>query len=317
MPKIFISYSHRDEKTLEELHKHLVMLRRAGLVETWFDREILAGNDIDAEIKTNLDESEIFVALVSADFLASDYCYQKEMAEALARHEAGTMRVIPVIAEPCDWTSSPLGKLKALPKDGKAISTWTNANVAYLDVTKELRRMLEAGTAKDDKQTKTPLKEVFTPRTTRGYRIKKQFDSIDKEDFKKKSYEVIADYFKRSIDELNEVGEPIRARYEAMGNGAFTCTVLNKRMGDRTAEAHITVHAHSEGMFGEISYHFDRRSKPNTANGHIRVTSNEYEMHLSLDSFSFSRNRDKELTAEEAAEELWKEFISHAGIEHA
>lgn len=108
MAKAFISYSHRDEKALDRLHKHLAMLGREGLIETWYDRNILAGGDIDREVQKALADSELFLALISPDFLASDYCYKREMETALARHDEGSMRVVPIILEPCDWQSSPL-----------------------------------------------------------------------------------------------------------------------------------------------------------------------------------------------------------------
>jgi len=119
MAKAFISYSHRDEKALARLHTHLATLRREGKITAWYDREILAGEDIDSAIGSNLAASEIFLALVSPDFLGSSYCYEQEMAKALERHAENTLRVVPVIIEPCDWKSTPLGKLKAVPKDGK------------------------------------------------------------------------------------------------------------------------------------------------------------------------------------------------------
>ena len=123
MAKVFISYSHRDEKALDRLHTHLATLRRTGEITAWFDREVLAGDDIDSKIGSNLDNSELFFALVSPDFLASNYCYEREMTVALKRHEEGSLRVIPIILEPCDWKSTPLGKLKALPKDGPQVCT--------------------------------------------------------------------------------------------------------------------------------------------------------------------------------------------------
>lgn len=131
MTKAFISYSHRDEKPLDRLHTHLAMLRREGMISAWYDREILAGDDVDQEVGSNLDGSDIFLALVSPDFLASDYCYEREMTEALKRHEDGSIRIIPIILEPCDWKSSPLGKLKALPKDGKPIEPANSPNEVH------------------------------------------------------------------------------------------------------------------------------------------------------------------------------------------
>jgi TIR domain-containing protein len=229
MAKAFISYSHRDEKALERLHTHLATLRRERTITAWFDREILAGDDIDSTIDSNLTESEIFLALVSPDFLASNYCYEQEMAKALERHAEGTLRVVPVILEPCDWKSTPLGKLKALPKDGKAISTWTNENIAYLDVVTELRRIFSE---QQQPNQSAVTEEGVVPRSgkreTRRYRIKKEFDSIDRDDFRQKAFATIQDFFRQSVDELNEIGDSIRARFERMSDLAFSCTVLNK-----------------------------------------------------------------------------------------
>jgi internalin A len=46
------------------------------------------------------------------------------MTRAVARHDAGEARVIPVIVSDVNWRSAPFGKIQALPKDGKAVTTW-------------------------------------------------------------------------------------------------------------------------------------------------------------------------------------------------
>jgi hypothetical protein len=53
------------------------------------------------------------------------------MTKALARHEAREARVVPVILRPCRWTSSPLAKLQALPKDGTPVSEWPSRDAAF------------------------------------------------------------------------------------------------------------------------------------------------------------------------------------------
>ncbi len=316
MAKAFISYSHRDEKALERLHTHLATLLRENKITAWYDRKVLAGDNIDSKIDVNLSDSELFLALVSPDFLASNYCYEKEMAEALERHERGTLRVIPIILEPCDWKSTPLGTLKALPKDGKPISTWTNENIAFLDVVTELRRI----SSEEEHPKQNNSKEAIdtspqNKREAKRYRIKKDFDSIDRDDFREKTFAAIREFFRQSVDELNEIGDTIRARFEKINDASFSCTVLNK--ANRNREAHITVNAKNSSFGEEISYSFSRRAPTNSANGFIRVMANEYELYLKLDSFSFSRSRDDEaLSAEQAADALWREFTSQAGIEH-
>lgn len=143
--RIFISYSHKDEVVLDRLRVHLAMLKREDLVETWDDREVHAVQQIDSAIAGAHDASTVFMPIVSPDFLSSDYCYEKEMQTALEKADRGEMTIFPVIAEPCDWLASPLKKFKAVPKDGKAISEWTNANNAYLDIVRELRRVATVG----------------------------------------------------------------------------------------------------------------------------------------------------------------------------
>lgn len=315
MAKVFISYSRRDEKALDRLHTHLAMLRRDGLVETWYDRDILAGQNIDREIESNLSASEIFVALASPDFLASNYCYEREMKAAFERHEAGSIVIVPVIVEACDWKASPLGKLKALPKDGTPISTWRNEDVAYLDVVTELRRILGKTNSKisvgTDTQSENPAST--STQSPRRYRIKKEFDAIDRAEFAKVAFDRIREYFQQSINEINQIGEPLRALFEKMNESAFTCTVLNK--AGRNLEANITFHLQGKRSFGDIIYSFSHRAADNTSNGHIGVEADEYEQFLTLDGFRGSSQKER-LSAEEAAEKVWREYISHAGIDH-
>src|SRR5690606_13037417 len=140
--RAFISYSHRDESFLERLRVHLSVLEREGRITSWYDRDILAGEVLDREIDSELEDADLFLLLISPDFIASNYCVEREMQRAMERHDAEEARVIPIIAEPCDWASmEPLRRLKALPKDGVPISEWANANNAYLDVVQELRRI--------------------------------------------------------------------------------------------------------------------------------------------------------------------------------
>ncbi len=57
-----------------------------------------------------------------------------ELETAIKRHEAGLARMVPLILSSCDWKSSPLGKLKALPRDAKPIAKWWNREDAYSDI---------------------------------------------------------------------------------------------------------------------------------------------------------------------------------------
>lgn len=141
--KLFFSYSHKDEKLRNELAKRLALLKRNGLITDWYDRNIDAGAEWGREIDTHLNSADIILLLVSPDFIASDYCYNLEMARALERHEAGEASVIPIILRPVSWKETPFGKLQALPEGGKAVTTWSNRDEAYLHIAEGIRKAVE------------------------------------------------------------------------------------------------------------------------------------------------------------------------------
>ena len=95
--EVFISYSHKDEALREKLGTHLSLLKRQGVIDEWHDRRIGAGQEWAGAIDEHLNSAAVILLLVSADFVASDYCYDLEMTRALERHDAGDARVIPVI----------------------------------------------------------------------------------------------------------------------------------------------------------------------------------------------------------------------------
>lgn len=146
--QVFCSYSHKDEKLREQLEMHLVSLRRQGLISIWHDRKIRAGEEWKAQIDSSLELAQIILLLISADFLASDYCYDVEMKRALERHRRGDARVIPIIlSSVAGWKevfigSFQLGNLQAVPKDGKPIKMWSDRNEAFQTIAEELRAVI-------------------------------------------------------------------------------------------------------------------------------------------------------------------------------
>jgi phospholipase C len=142
--RAIVSYSHQDEVYKLALMTHLSPLRREGLLDVWQDREIQAGTEFDKSIQAQLHEVDVFLLLVTADFINSDYCYRVELPQGMERQAAGTAIVIPVIVRPCEWENAPFAKLQALPKDGRPVTTWNNRDAAWLDVIRGVRAAVEA-----------------------------------------------------------------------------------------------------------------------------------------------------------------------------
>lgn len=141
---VFISYAHADQQYAQLLRAHLEALRRANVIEIWSDRVISAGTQWAEEIDSHLRSSQIILLLISADFLASGYCYGNEAKTALGMHDAGEATVIPIIVRPCMWQSTPFAKLQVLPRDGRALTTHSNLDGTLVALAQEVRRVAES-----------------------------------------------------------------------------------------------------------------------------------------------------------------------------
>ena len=140
--RVFYSYSHKDEKLRDKLETHLSLMKRNGEIAGWHDRKIIAGGQWSGEIDAKLEAAGIILLLVSADFLASDYCWNVEVKKAMEQHASGKAVVIPIILRPCEWHQALFGKLQALPKDAKPVTDWRSQDKAYTDIAAGIRRAI-------------------------------------------------------------------------------------------------------------------------------------------------------------------------------
>ena len=115
--EVFISYSHNDRALRDELEIHLSNLKRQGIISSWYDGDITPGTEWERQIMERLRSAQIVLLLISADFIHSDFCYSIEMKQAIDRHHAGVVRVIPILLRPTDWQGALFEKLKMLPTE--------------------------------------------------------------------------------------------------------------------------------------------------------------------------------------------------------
>jgi hypothetical protein len=146
--EIFLSYSRKDDKLLQDLKIHLEPLRLSGHISIWHDGQIVLGQEWDDQIKKNLSSSKIILLLISKDFINSKYIQKVELKVAYERHEKGDTIIIPVILRDCAWKVVPfgtkcLGDLQALPRNVKPIVNWSNRDRAFTHIVEEIQYIIE------------------------------------------------------------------------------------------------------------------------------------------------------------------------------
>ena len=115
------------------------MLRRQGLVQIWHDRQIDPGSEWVGEIDEHLNSADIVTLFISADFLASDYCYEKELSRALERQAHSEIEIVPIIVRKCDWEEAPFARFQVIPTGAKPVTAWSDRDEAWTDVAKALK----------------------------------------------------------------------------------------------------------------------------------------------------------------------------------
>jgi hypothetical protein len=247
MATAFISYSHRDEAFRQELETHLAPLRRQGLLDQWHDRKMTAGDALDDTISAHLEQADLILMLISADFVASDYCYAKEMTRALERHEAGQARAISIICRPCDFHGLPFAKFVLLPTDAKAVSSWQDRDAAWVDVVRGIRNALGAGARAAASPNPAPgvvaraqqadLNRPPVPRRT---------TDLQMDQFATNAMRDVGRYFNKELDMLEMRDPAWKGVFHEIDANRFTgqvyfdekelasCTVFRGGMGPRT-----------------------------------------------------------------------------------
>jgi hypothetical protein len=119
--RMFVSYSHDNAAWCKRLLPVLRVKANVDTLQPWHDTELKAGDRWDKEIRAELERMDIFLCLVSYQFLASGYIQNVELPKARARHKNGEIEVVPVVLYPMDLKNDCefLYALNPLPEWGK------------------------------------------------------------------------------------------------------------------------------------------------------------------------------------------------------
>ena len=139
--QVFICYSHKDEKWLDELQKHLKPYVRNGSVTAWSDRQITPGSHWLPEIEAALASSKVAVLLVTPDFLASDFIHEHELGPLLKKAEKDEMRIIWVPVRASAYNQTPLKNYQAAIGPDKPLANMkANRDKAWVKICEEIKK---------------------------------------------------------------------------------------------------------------------------------------------------------------------------------
>ncbi len=130
---IVYCYAHEDQLLCKQLEQHLINLKRLYHLRTWFDSQILPGEDRKKILEYKLQTADLFLLLISPDFMTSDD-YDLYVSLPLTRYHKGEARVIPVYLRPTHWKDAPFSAIQALPKDGRPVMSWENRDEAFYNI---------------------------------------------------------------------------------------------------------------------------------------------------------------------------------------
>lgn len=141
-PRIFISYSHKNEDCKDEFRTMISPMVKEGHWKVWDDRWLLPGDNWNKEILKHLNEANVIVLMLTANFFESDFIYNIELTRAIERHEKGEALIIGVIVSDCMWEETPLNKILMLPKDGTPIERHKNRSEVWKTVASKIKETI-------------------------------------------------------------------------------------------------------------------------------------------------------------------------------
>jgi hypothetical protein len=136
-----MAYATKDRDLVEEIKEFLTPLLRQNPSVSLYEIDVLPGMETEIENEQRLLGADIILLMVSEHFLASEYCYSRQVKLAVSRYHSKDAWVIPVILRPCLWEITDFGRIEPLPRNRKPVtdSHWRPKGAGRLEVVKGIQ----------------------------------------------------------------------------------------------------------------------------------------------------------------------------------
>jgi pimeloyl-ACP methyl ester carboxylesterase len=123
--RIFVSYSHKDKDWVDRLRVMIAPYLHGAESELdfWDDSRLQAGQQWNTEIQLALQRAGVGVALVSSNFLGSQYVIENELPSIVKAADEGGLRLLWVYLSAAGWEETPLQRFQATHDAKKPLNT--------------------------------------------------------------------------------------------------------------------------------------------------------------------------------------------------
>jgi len=157
---IFLIYTRDDNDVMLHLLRHLKPLEENFSLTIWHDDPIDPRQPWKPQNESHLQETDIFLLLVSDAFMRSEFIGQLEFKMVIDRYKEEKSVVIPVIVDQCQWEIDfksddydfNLNELMVLPEDGRPLKSWNSQEQAHKHVNDYVRKVIAAYTEEPDQE---------------------------------------------------------------------------------------------------------------------------------------------------------------------
>lgn len=159
------------------------------------------------------------------------------MTRAVKGHRAGEAIVIPLIVRPCSWQQTPLGAVKAIPRNGKPVSKYDDSDDAWHEVEAEIRRLIEdlnskkAGAAAS--QPSAPTTAPPRAPASAAVKLPRSFSDADRDDFVAQAFDKIA--YGETVSAIARSALSYRSRSEPL-TPTFPAAFMRRRDARKRAQ---------------------------------------------------------------------------------
>ncbi|MFO1040731.1 MAG: COR domain-containing protein [Planctomycetaceae bacterium] len=143
--KAFLSYSHKDKNAKTIFQSNLTVMTKKKLIEPWHDGLIEPGTLWKEQINQSLETMEVFLGLLTTEFLASDFIetVELEAAHAKRKKQGNDFLFFLIMVDDVSLVElEQLSQYQILKPGGKAISQYKSRREGFDVAQKELEQWI-------------------------------------------------------------------------------------------------------------------------------------------------------------------------------